>query len=546
MGDDGRATWTVSWCRACAASRRAGTTARRSTRQRAGSRPRRSRGTQTATCSSKSNAATPPARRYRVRTLRTRIEYAVDPTGRYRQRTARVRQDDGAGNVVADTLTFYDGLPFGEVGPAGLVTARHGLALTDELAAAVYGAQLPDFAALGYERRGEAPGWWIPLGTYARTVDAQGVVRGELTGLRGASSRLALDPTGCYPAEVTDAVGNTVSAEFDPRSYQPVRLTAPSGAVSRAEFDALARLTKTIESGDTDAEPTVAYEYRTDALPVALTVRRRGAIGGAPVEEREFLDGDGRLLERRGRDDTGEVVDASVAYGPRAASRFASSSRTALRVRITRRPTPRRRTRSSSTMPPVARCAACDPTAACMHSRTDRVASRKPTRSAARRSATSTRAGRVVRTEESVEDRVLVATFTFDVKGNVVEHVDPGGNTTRFAYDLLSRLLRSERPGSTQTVVVDPAGNPVETRAGQHALLRTFDIANRIVAVRHDAANAPPVLQCTYHDNGASAPTDAGAHTAGGRLVRVDDEGGTTVLDYDARGRIATKRMRVR
>ena len=168
-------------------------------------------------------------------------------------------------------------------------------------------------------------------------------------------------------------------------------------------------------------------------------------------------------------------------------------------------------------MPPVARCAACDPTAACTHSRTGRVASRKPTRSAVRRSATSTRTGRVVRTEESVEDRVLVATFTFDVKGNVVEHVDPGGNTTRFAYDLLSRLLRSERPGSAETVVVDPAGNPVETRAGQHALLRTFDIANRIVAVRHDAANAPPVLQCTYHDNGASVPTDAGVHTAGGR-----------------------------
>ena len=153
----------------------------------------------------------------------------VDPTGRYRQRTARVRQDDGAGTVVADTLTFYDGRPLGEVGPAGLVTARHGAALTDELAAAVYGAQLPDFAALGYDRRGEAPGWWIPLGTYPRTVDAQGVVRGDLTRCAARRRRLALDPTGCTRPTVTDAVGNTVAAEFDPRSYQPVRLTAPRG-----------------------------------------------------------------------------------------------------------------------------------------------------------------------------------------------------------------------------------------------------------------------------------------------------------------------------
>ncbi len=386
---------------------------------------------------------------------------------------------------------------------------------------------------LGYERRDEAAGWWIPLGTYVRTVDAQGVVRGELTGLRGAPSRLALDPTGCYPAEVADAVGNTVSAEFDPRSYQPVRLTAPSGAVSRAEFDALARLTKTVESGDSDADPSVVYEYRTDALPVALTVRRRGADGGPPVEEREFLDGDGRLLERRGRDDTGEVVDASVEYGPTRPAGACSSCRTAPRARNTRQPTPRRRTPSSSTTQAVARCAACDPTAACTRSRTGPDASRRRIPRVVRRSVTSTRPGASVRAEEPIGDRVLVATFTFDVKGNVVEHVDPGGNTTRFAYDLLSRLLRSERPDSTQTVVVDPAGNPVETRAGEHVLLRTFDIANRIVAVRH-AANAAPVLQCTYHDNGAPAPADAGTHTAGGRLVRVDDEGGTTVLDYDA------------
>ena len=196
-------------------------------------------------------------------------------------------------------------------------------------------------------------------------------------------------------------------------------------------------------------------------------------------------------------------------------------------------PTPRRRTPSSSTTQAVARCAACDPTAACTRSRTGpgRIEETDPSGRTTVRHLDAT--GRVVRAEEPIGDRVLVATFTFDVKGNVVEHVDPGGNTTRFAYDLLSRLLRSERPDSTQTVVVDPAGNPVEYRAGEHVLLRTFDIANRIVAVRH-AANAAPVLQCTYHDNGAPAPADAGTHTAGGRLVRVDDEGGTTVLDYDA------------
>jgi RHS repeat-associated protein len=46
----------------------------------------------------------------------------------------------------------------------------------------------------------------------------------------------------------------------------------------------------------------------------------------------------------------------------------------------------------------------------------------------------------------------------------------------------------------------------------------------------------------TYQDTGAPAPPDAGAHTGGGRCVRVDDQAGSAVFDYDARGRTSLKR----
>ncbi len=46
----------------------------------------------------------------------------------------------------------------------------------------------------------------------------------------------------------------------------------------------------------------------------------------------------------------------------------------------------------------------------------------------------------------------------------------------------------------------------------------------------------------TYDDAGSPPPPDAGAHTAGGRCVRIDDQSGTSTFDYDQRGRTVIKR----
>jgi YD repeat-containing protein len=151
--------------------------------------------------------------------------------------------------------------------------------------------------------------------------------------------------------------------------------------------------------------------------------------------------------------------------------------------------------------------------------------------------------GRVVRTEQRLAGRIIVTTDSFDLKGAVLEHVDATGAVSRFTYDLLGRVLRVSRPEATQVAVLDPSGNTVESRSGSARVLRSFDVADRPVAVHHGSAASAPVASFTYHDPGP-APADAGTGTAGGRLVRVDDEAGTTILDYDARGRITRKTMR--
>lgn len=487
-----------------------------------------------------------------TQTLRTRTTFATDPVGRYRQRVCRIRQSDGADNVLADSITEYDHRPFGAVGSEGLVTRRTSLVLTDELVTDVYGAAAPDLAALGYSRSPQAAGWWIDQASYDRTQDGAGI-GGSVTGPLGATTRLALDPTGSYPARVEDPNGNALSVVYDPRLCQPTSLLDASGSTTTVRHDPLARVVAQIEAGDTVQEPTVAYAYRTDVIPMRIDRTRRSGASEQPVHERQFLDGSGKVIEQRATDDEGEIVEVTTTFGSRG-----------LPVRVY---LPVRADGPEYTAP-----AADRPHLAFFYDAIGRVirterpdggvrtvlhapglveeADEEATRADAdaRHAGARTRrhidaAGRVHRLEQTLDGRTIAATTSYDAKGALAAHVTATGTTTRFRRDLLGRTLFVQRPEGSQIVLFDAAGNHVETRSGTHAVHRTFDRANRLTAVRHGSVDTEPVMTLTYHDNGAPAPADAGAHTAGGRLVRVDDESGATVFDYDARGRIARKTM---
>ena len=56
----------------------------------------------------------------------------------------------------------------------------------------VYGADVPDFAALGYRRDALGPGWWVDLASHRRTVDGAGL-HGQIVGPRGAVSTIDFD-----------------------------------------------------------------------------------------------------------------------------------------------------------------------------------------------------------------------------------------------------------------------------------------------------------------------------------------------------------------
>ncbi|MFI5584431.1 SpvB/TcaC N-terminal domain-containing protein [Amycolatopsis sp. NPDC051758] len=107
--------------------------------------------------------------------------------------------------------------------------------------------------------------------------------------------------------------------------------------------------------------------------------------------------------------------------------------------------------------------------------------------------------------------------------------------------DLLGRKLR----GADGVVHVrDAAGNAVESRTvGGRTVYRVYDAACRVVAVLVDDPGGTPVTTFTYHDGGLPVPLGAGPHSCG-RLVRVADESGVTLIGYDALGNPAERRWR--
>lgn len=483
-----------------------------------------------------------------LRVLRTVTDFAAGE--RFAGKPCRVTQTDGAGTVVADTVTRYDDRPEGELGALGLVTARDSLVLTDALVTDVYGAAPPDLAALGYTRRPGETGWWAPQGRWTRST-AGGGLTGTATNATGGTTRFAFDDGRSVPVSVTDPFGNTVTVDHDPRTSRVARLTDAAGGVSTARYDALSRLVATVDPGDTDALPTRTVAYDTGALPVVTTSATRSVAGEAgTVVVREAHDGQGRLLERRLRDRDGEIRTASTVFGSRglvARTHLPARAASAAYVvpdadephtsygydalgRVVRQDNPDGSVRTAAYGPlVVVQADEEDTRAGGEHEGTPTTRRFDPT-------------GRLARVEERLGDRTLVSTYTYDVKGELVTHTDPAGHVVRMWHDLLGRALRVDRPEQSTRSVFDAAGNAVEARSADGVLVtRVFDEGNRPVTVHDGPATGPVSARFTYHDAGRPAPADAGARTSGGRCVRVDDGGGSIVLDYDQRGQVTRK-----
>jgi len=474
-----------------------------------------------------------------VQTLRTQTTYAADPGGRFLSKPSRVQQTDGSGTIVADQVIVYDNAAEGTTGTQGLVTRRSSLVIADAAVTAAYGAATPNFSSYHYYRRSDSPGWWIDQGRYVRTVNASGL-SGTVEGPNGGTFGVVYDANQTFPAKVTDPVGNTVSAIYDYRTSRVAALTDASGQTFSASFDALARIVARVEPGDSTALPTFTFTYDT-TVPASSMQSLRATSGSTDtVDRRTFYGGDGNEVELREVDETGEISVSSRATNARGL---------VAREYVAWRPESSAYSLPASTVPctaytydalgrPLTRT---DPDGnevswTFAPGAVEQVdANGRITRSLV--DAT----GRIVGMQEYLSGSTLASSFVFDAKGNLLEHTDAAGNVVKMWYDCFGHVLRVQRPERDTMTVFDAAGNPVETRTlSGITITRTYDLCNRPVTVA--TPGKPPSVRYTYDDTGSPPPPDAGAHTSGGRCVRIDDESGVSVFDYDVRGRTVVKR----
>jgi RHS repeat-associated protein len=438
------------------------------------------------------------------------------------------------------------------VGGLGLVTRRSCLVLSDALATEVYGAELPNFGALGYFRRPGETGWWINQSIYERTDDAAGL-RGRVTGARGAVTSIDFDDRKTYPVRITDARGNIIQAEHDYRVSRIRQLTDASGSVYRAAYDSLARPIAAIEPGDTTALPTTSYGYDSANLPIVARQHRRAVSGLAQtIDSREIFDGAGNLLERRLIDEIGEIINVSQLYSARGfVARTFLERRASSAAYVLPTDDLAHTTFTYDALGRPIRQQNPDGSTQLINYRPLLIEEfdEEDTRTGAAHAGTATRktfdpTGRVRLVQQNLGGRVLTSSYRYDLKGNLLSHTDAMGNRVSIMYDFIGHSLRVDRPEQTTISVFDAAGNAVEARSTAGTLvLREFDENNRARAVRFNDAASAPVIRFTYHDNGFPAPPEASVNTLG-RCVRVDDESGSTIFDYDERGRVSVKRQR--
>ncbi|SFW60265.1 RHS repeat domain-containing protein [Amycolatopsis australiensis] len=238
-----------------------------------------------------------------------RTTYATAPEQRFTALPARVRELDGAGKVVSDRLFRYDEQPDGHAGSHGLLTAREELALTDALAADVYGTRPPDFRHHGYHRRPGEDGWWVT--TSHGRLDTVTGLRTTTTGPDGHTREVRYSADRCFPEVAADPLGNVTVTRYDVRTARVCEVTDPAGAVTTVTHDPLGRPETVVRPGDSADLPTVRYRYDG----TLVTTEQRAVSGEAEViVTAELRDGAGRLLRRRHAELLGDVVDEHHEY----------------------------------------------------------------------------------------------------------------------------------------------------------------------------------------------------------------------------------------
>jgi len=435
------------------------------------------------------------------------------------ERGNRTRITDPAGNVT--TWEYQDDLPAKRVGPDGLCTTYthdgHGA-----LVGVIYATGIA--YSLAHDREGRLTGLFGPDGLLVDFgYDAHHNVAWERTA-RGAATHYAYDAIG-RPLARVDALGRTTRVEYD-RLGQPVAVRFPDGTVTRSTYDPLGNI-----SHFTDAlGQTTAMEHGGTGVLTRL-VQPDGQAW------RFRYDSDERLVEienphaelyRFVHDRAGRVVEEHTFDGRRLEYRYSKAEH------LSRIDYPDGTFREF----------VHDPLGNLLEDRSpdgDIVFQRDPLGRLLQAVLTEA-PGKVVNIFERDRFGRLIAErqngreirYEYDDRGRRAARVLPGGETTRYRYDLLGALAAVDHDGHRVTIERDRLGREIRkhVHAGAVDIQSAYDAMDRLVDQRVTApepgGGAPRILaERRWH------------HDPLGRVSQIDDaRWGTTHYRYDAIGQL--------
>ena len=425
---------------------------------------------------------------------------------------------DNAQTVVAQRRFYYDGASSIETPPT---TGR----LT----------KLEEWLNLPTER-------WLGTTT---TYDAYGNVATVTDALQHITTNTYDTATHTSLEVITNHLGHTRSQTYDPRLGQVLTTTDQNNVTATTIYDVLGRVSKLIGPTDTEALPTISYEYDVASVPNKTTTHSRIQSGQPSVlTAYTFTDGLGRSIQTRSpTEDPGkQVVTGSVEFNNRGLavkqwtpyfSNFSTSY-----VPVTSEPGWETLAKVAYTHDPTRRpLSVIDPDGATTTTAYDDWAVTTTDAKGHQTQHTNDAYGRLIQIEEFNTSQVYTTTHQYDVLNNLTRTTDHQSHITQVSYDSLSRKLSMDEPDTGHSAYTYDDVDKLLTQTDARGVVTTlqYDALNRVT---NKSSQIPPGADIINPGAVTYAYDDPQQSYTKGRLTSVTEAAASATFVYDNLGRM--------
>gem|GEM_PF-2131428 len=361
---------------------------------------------------------------------------------------------------------------------------------------------------------------------------------------RNYTSTTTYDPAyHAYVTQVTNAKNWSVTSTYD-NLMRALTVTDANGVVANTRYDVFSRVVKKWTTPDSETYPTEIIEYYNDGIAPEITRRLSRTDAGTAnvIESRTYSDGLGRdILVKAASETSGQYTTVDTYYDSMGRVYRTSMPYNTSTIEYTVRDAAQKYTLNEYDVEDrVVRTTKPDGTYTRMFYDNNIIAAVDELNHVTGKKYDGQ--GNIIEYTQCTgifpnQTAYATTTYQYDVaKGQLMKEIDPAGNVTQYAYDMLGRETSMTDPDmGIWTYVYDANGNITQmTDAKSQTIYYTYDELNRIT--KTDYPSGTDTLY--YYD-------EAGYGYSKGRLTRVTYAAGSESMNYDERGRVTSETVTI-